>query len=614
MKKIIFSIIFMIILSFSVLGIDLIDSENFDEYSLTTSVYTPQNLFTESNGKWNCSDSINYPSCISYTGSGYIYSNFSIESRDYTTNNNFLRLWAIGEDDSNYATIGLKFNNTYYSGSGENYSISYDIRLFDYSNDFVTDKAYAGIYFGGSFFVPPNSYLFEHIGGIDKDYEENITSIRTAYNFFSGTPAESNDCSINDGAWHTVTVHYINNGGSDNTIVRYLDGLECYSASSSLVINNLNLYLNDFIFYAKGEYDIGIDNLNFYADGLYEPILNVEGIKNCPSESCLFYDDFNYGSPSPTYLEIAGYTGELDSLYTTSSELRFNGSTSVYPQFYHNLETDIYDEIEGYIILNLNYDETPDSFESTPYTLLYTMSCGNYDIHNINLAFIKDYDFTLSNYSTVLHFYSSDTGQNLGTYTIDNDNTVAIRVQYNDVEKKYKFTVEQDKLLTSIGFPQSSDFSVDYNIKNCDDFSKISMKRRDYRSNDSTDDYIGIDEIWLYGISTPTTTEDTEEFENVTKVVENDVGDKTKEVVYSLGFRSLGARILLVLAVILGMLAIANADFKENFKIIAPFIIVSIFLIAFYLGILPLELLIFIILIVAGFLAFFITNMFKRSE
>ena len=622
MKKTIFiPIIFLIIMTLSVFGVSVIDSETFDYTVFQDGFNNREDFFIESGNKWSCKEPSEFPNCRKTFGTGKGVANYSIETDGVRT---YLRLYALTNavDNNNGYITRLLWNNddSNLTTGNRNFSMKYDFKIFakQFTNIINTDRGFGGIDVGTSASI--SNQILHEIGRIQDSSEQNWSSIRHTYDsaFLTNKPLE-NGCEVQSGLWYNVVHHYIFDGNYNlKEIVTYLDGKEClrsdYNNNLEPVLNcqtsGQDCFFKQLRFGAGRVTDIGYDNVYLYED-LYEPIVNVQGLTNCPNNNCLYFDD--YGYIEKIDWEIAGYTGNLDAVYSLESHARFNSTADDYPFFSHILESDVYTEIEGFMLIDLNYDITPSEFTETPYTLLYTLKCDDYDIHNLNLAFIRDDSFTSSNESTVLHFYSSDTGQNLGTYTIDNENTVAIRYKYSDIEDRYRITVEQDTLLSSLDFSQSSDFSVPYAIQGCDDFTDIDIRRRDFRENESTDSLIGIEKFWLYGTSQPDA--DTSVNDSSDNLVDKDWAEATQEAVESAGFRSIGAKLMLLLIfIILGLVILASDIGQEHFKIIAPVFIISCIILGWYVGLIATEILIFLLLIVAGFIAMLITRAFQNRH
>ena len=616
MKKIIIIMVLLFsLLIINVSGVTLVDSEDFESYSLYA---TNDSFITESGGKWNCSNPLQYPSCNEVLGTGLGEVGYSIQYDEAEESQYFL-LYSINGDSVNYNILNINFdmdNST--ENIFNNFSMTYKIKLNGYST--LTGNGW------GSWFmirhtpdndISLNEVLAEGMGGIQDKTENNNTDLRMTHDSPNFLYPINSLTDISDGEWHYITIHYIFSGNTINRIEHYLDGI--FTDSRNIGYSNWANYTSKTPFFeelnfnVKRSYSVGIDDLKMY-EVLVTPSFALESLSNCPTESCLYYDEFEIYNNYIDFL-VKGYIGNLENaIFFNNSQLLFNGTSEDYPYFKHNLKDDIYETIEGVMLIDLNYDITPEEFIETPYTLLYSLKCDNdFEVHNINMAFINDELFTGSNDSTVLHFYSSDNLQSLGTYTILNSNKIAIKFDYNDVTNQYGITVNQNKILQNLGFSNTPDFRNNYNLNNCDYFTDIEVRRRDYRDNDSTNSYIGIDKFWIYGTSTPTI-ESTEYINTSEFVVEKDWEETTKNGIENLGFRSIVSKLMLVAFVIIFLLVIFSDLPKEQYKAVAGVSTIAVLIVGFYIELIPKEIFIFFIFIVAIIGALLLTFAFKKGE
>lgn len=263
MKKIIIPII-IFILALSIVNATLIDSEDFESFTVTTNKSL---IIEESNGDWNCSSPYSAPNCVSNVGSGSV-NGFAIEN----DGDNYLRFYSYNGTNSDYSDLHLVWDNIDSStGTYTNFSISYDIKIFQYSQ-LDTDGRFAYHKMTSDNPAGSSKDLDEILGGISDNTFSNHSDIRFIYDSssFSAEPTNS-DMDISDGNWHEVITNFIFDD-SENLIKieHYLDDVLKDETTLSYSYSAISTpFWDNIILESRKRYDVGIDNIELYQDELY---------------------------------------------------------------------------------------------------------------------------------------------------------------------------------------------------------------------------------------------------------------------------------------------------------------------------------------------------------
>lgn len=465
MKKILLSIMMMVLIISSAYGLTLVDSEDFDSYTVNTESMVVLN--NESNNKWRCGNDAYLPDCVDQQGAGGDDAYFRI--KDDGTGNQVLRLLAIDTNlvVADYDIVELKWNHINVSqlSIARNHSYSYDLRLLLHGGDHngQTGGGWYEFYYG--MLDNSNDYINSAgsqwiatvIGGIQPDAgtEENWTRMRPIWNSngaWANPNTVSSNCSMIDGQWHTITQHLGYNSSNDPVIFDvYVDTDLCYSRTSNVLSESGGFVpYTVSLFKVHRNMSVDIDNIYLY-DGLITPSEFTydcdDGIDNDGDGFIDYPDDTGCNSTTDNselpvavttcetwelpYYVVESFTGNLTQCdWIVSDELTTGGELNVpntIGYYYAQKETDLAEE------------------DNTQYvTMTFDLNVHTITVIGSTITF-RLYDSDNFNFVTL---YFRDTGDYLW-YNDGGTGRIATTIP-NNVSLPYKFVIDFDNDLWDI--------------------------------------------------------------------------------------------------------------------------------------------------------------------
>ena len=451
MKKvnIIFVIILMLLLSAFVVNATLVDSEDFESYTPNVAVLT---LITESAGKWNCSSPSYYPSC-GYIGGGDGSYDIEIQERTNPTSQ-FLRLTAIDGGGANFPRVDLKWNNINSTvGSYYNFSMKYQIKLFDWSCNDTSPFAY----YEGYFTMYDDG---QYVNQADTDYRPRQT-IGKVFNssilhnaklrpiwHYDGSPhlALPNiaNAPLTDFGWHDIVVHYEFNSTEHMTEVRhYMDGVLQHTVSDIIDVNRnygswTYPFFDDIIFKSNMCFDVGIDNIELHEDVLIPYEEEEEVLLNCTIVNCSTWSD-------PYYLREE-FNGQLHLCdWATTENLCFyeKMDRDLNQTYYSMFKTsDLLTETNSRYF-TVGFDLKPEDISSSGYIAI---SLYDYDYQR----FIQ---FLVGENS---EFFNNDGGSSVSVYdNVSSSLSKKVELHIDFTEDDFDLYYDGSKVASSLGFSNS---------------------------------------------------------------------------------------------------------------------------------------------------------------
>jgi len=276
MKKIIPILLFLIVLISFVQAETLIDSEDFESYADGD---TGATFFDKTNGKWNCTTAVDYPTCLDNSvGSGQGSSLHRIKDE---SGNKVLEIGAWGGSSTDCYQNSLSWDlidGT--ASSNQNHTIKFSIKVRDYNFAPYPVTQGRSLYFllNDKSNAPDEMTTF--LGNL-------ATANQTLHNnmrlFKSGSDAVGNPCYVSDGLWHNMDLYYITNGANIVNKTLYKDGVVC-SNYTGISLSSGYFPITKFSYDASCDYNVSIDNLAYY-EGFATP----SGSPCSPDWTCVGY-------------------------------------------------------------------------------------------------------------------------------------------------------------------------------------------------------------------------------------------------------------------------------------------------------------------------------------
>lgn len=480
-------------------------------------------------------------------------------------------------------------------------------------------------------YIMPFSY--DYIGNNPKSYKGILVNDEISGNisFLSSVDSEPSNYGVlyketyysnlflND--YHNFSIFI---DGTANTQSLYIDGNFIFSSSLSLnnnelnkiqfytkeITNNPNSYLNmeiDKIIIMENKH---INNFDYFNNLSQEVYINTP---ECSETNCLFSDKFNVNTLQNGWIRNTNVT------IVNNSQLFFNPSTLTNPIIYHTFfNNDVYNSVYYYLTFKLNYFDLPQSMnlslnQNNGYIYSTDLICDN---SNLSVYNLKMYVYGNVNNPLETDFYVFTNNNNfinpIGTYTVNNGDTVVFRFLYSKVTQKFLIS-EQSSSYPLFSINRLYDFGnilMDaHDFQNeCDKFSGVVLQRADYNSNLTIYD-IGIDNVLIQG-NQPANTEINQYpfvYENQTtlneSLIKTDVGETLQNIAFSIGFKTTATKILfwfMIMLLLIFLVLVKGNDLGSIGKtVLISFIIILGIILGWYLGFIPTVILVFLIFCIA---------------
>jgi hypothetical protein len=334
MKKLILLTAILLICISGVNGA-LVGSEDFQNYTAqpvgVTNTFNNSLFLTESGNRWHCANPTYTPYCAQPINSAVAIGalgNFTVFSY---LGNQWMRLWAVGGDATNYYTTDIYWNYTALPHedviANTVWTKQFRIRLVYDNWGSLTGTAMRAGYggeestFGGSLCGGASCYVEMKMGQIYTATEANYTSLRGFYLTSTSEMRPPTGFDMSDTNWHYITEYYHINSTCDYTYVeQYIDGV----LFENITINH-NYACGDtwapnlMEFKANKVFSYDIDDLAIYDD--QEPLFMASTNETAPSgcDEC---------SP-PCYLKESfnGYLSDCE--WFTTHSIYNNGQLSL---------------------------------------------------------------------------------------------------------------------------------------------------------------------------------------------------------------------------------------------------------------------------------------------
>lgn len=574
-------------------------------------------LYTQSNGFWECSSNGNLPKCRDTVGTGAGSTGWSIKG----TSNKYMNIYATGWDMSGYELTTFKLNPDgipLLSTSVDTaITLQYDIRLNNYESDnFGGDinNLGAGFWTTDNYISGATQRFFTSNMGsvqnfISQEQYQRIRGISGSANFI-GTYPQNSSCDVNDGDWHQVNnIFYHNTSQLLFKHEIYIDGVLCYQNNLSVDSVSYSKMFQDLHLDVLGVFNIDIDNIKFYtgAKSNEDVTASEEGTEllNCPVDNCIFYDDFTTYDNGDT-VDSGGWTYFPESSIVFDNRLFLDNSYD-FPIIQHTFLDNNYDLIYGVVDFETNNTETPVNLQDLNNFVSYGITTYCYSdniVFTYNVYIFQDLDFTQDNNRTIYNVYTVLDGKlrQLATLTPENGDNIIIKNSFDMQNQKVSMNYITYSDIERNFIPDVS-FSQDF-FSPCSKLSYTEIERRD----DSEMNYFfGINKIFYYGEDFISNDEDNDIFVNVEPVSINDslVKVNIEELLHngaaSLGFRTTAGKfIFFCLVMFLFVFALYQSDVSDSAKkLVSPFFIILFITGGWYFKFVPTIVFMFLILIIA---------------
>ncbi len=282
----VYAMIFLIILTSVVSAATLVDSEDFESYTIYNDS-TPVDKFINESDKWDCADVSKRPSCITNQGSSKTtYAKYQIE--EDACDNSYLHVYALqypNATDDDYKYIRLIWNNdnaTQVGSSAHNYTLKYRFKInahqfgsFDNWPGYL--NAWSALW---TYTVTLGSQEFG-LTGTGGNWLSNMTgstfaAIRGEYYYDRLKPDEPDtNCYISDGMWHEIT-NYLKFNSTQYLInfSVYVDGELCWDRLTKYPYTTTSIPFQQLSPYVRKIWDVSYDDIRIY-DG-FEPLTYVD--------------------------------------------------------------------------------------------------------------------------------------------------------------------------------------------------------------------------------------------------------------------------------------------------------------------------------------------------
>jgi hypothetical protein len=581
----------------------LIDSENFDNYTIYQTgfnVFDSRDLFiNQSAGKWDCMINSRRPNCIYSVGTptSSMIANYSIESWGYPETNNFLSLWALAGDYTNYRTVSLWWDHTNFTFPNQgNMTYTFRIRYRDWMVSYVpnpyTVYNYGGFDFrnarnAGSYptlsFISGKNNAWTDVENVSRNFlAENTNSILMTAQWIAEP-----QCKITDGRIHDIVYQYRYNPTTAlyDAIV-YDNGGLCANVSCAAIISLPDIR-DGWEIKVGSRYKMDIDDLKVYL-GTKQPNTPEsyevgENLGFCPITSCLFFDDFNlYSSNYTANFSIAHPTAPNDNGWTyaeglvniINDDLYLNssvwGTQGRNADMSHLLMSHSeYESIASIIQFRLNGSApTPATMENEYVSYRFNTYCDNgITSSSIPVYFVRNDDWTYSENATAINVYVSENGLRLlGTLTLKNTQSFYIKEQYDYRTSNIKINIIRDIDAQDFG---NDDFMFLSPMMQSCRVASFTIQRGDIQNPE--DHFVGIDKVYFYGI--PSINGETIfQYVNETafndSIVKTDIGEEIQNGITSLGIRTTASKIFLwALLTVITIIGVAKSALPDNGKI-----------------------------------------------
>lgn len=253
----------------------LIDSDDFENYTTAT-------LISGGGGKWNCSNPVKYPSCVTTNGAT---ANAAFLIDEYL-GNKYLRLYVM--NDSDHVTpcreVALTWNfNNYLSDASVDHSIKFKLNIKD--DEFSTWLGFNRYLFWRFNEVQGDVFdgttWYGYTTGTNDTFARNLRLVYDGVNYASGMP-----CYPNINTWNNYVMYYESNGTDIINKTLYKNGVMC-AYNDSVFMDDFDFPLTEFVFEVQCGVDVGIDDIKVYS-GL-APLSEEGCTTNCTTYEYPYY-------------------------------------------------------------------------------------------------------------------------------------------------------------------------------------------------------------------------------------------------------------------------------------------------------------------------------------
>lgn len=570
------------------------------------------------------------------TGYENVTSGYSYNSRDFSTDKNFLWSKYYTFSGGTYSSLGFiekeatTLSFQYCLDNSKCFSVNPAGTYSSYASDNIRDSNLGGQVFkfsqsennlnGVSFYMAKGTAT----AGNEK-YRIELHNYDTTTNTTNGLIYSSDEYTITD--LNSYPTYSKKTFSIDETELipnnDYLIAVNCSSGCSGSAVDGLYImhnpydenlkhgFQNDYSFYSLESSSDAFFILNFTSPVFYDDDISIdlENLIFCPADHCLFYDDYSDYSDNAD-LSNYGYSLNTETAIIKDNLLYLNSSSDIYPRIYHNFTgEDNYNKIENIIVFSINGTEpTPDNLENQPISYFLATICDNgNDAHIIHFAFSKDTEKCSENETRLgMYSYSSESAKpkTFGYYCYPNNEDIVIKNTFNDDNQNIEILAYYESFFSENFNPESL-FSIDYRTT-CNSFKGFEIGRRDF-SNPVNIDFLGIKKLTYYGIVTQETGDEfiyTNETTINDSIVKTDVGEELHNVAFTLGFKKDSTKLLfwLLFSIFIMMGFVSGiSEYVESkvalsmISLIAGFLL---FVTGFYLGFIGLSVFVFGILVI----------------
>jgi hypothetical protein len=612
MKKTI-TLILMIILSSFCFGYTLIDSEDFQDYTLGS--HSTSDFLTKAGTKWNCTYSTAFPSCdrtLAGTGSGSGYWGITHNN----DGNKYLVVSSLDGVNNNYRETSLTWDNDNSPTPSNNngaYFLKMKMRILDDSLAGITGTSLlafrGGIQAYASNFYGSNEHLYYMLGSVANSSVHS--RLRALYNIDRMKPSYSG-CEISTDRFSNVVIqHYYNSSDYLYNTKLFIDGQECLSYNDTYNQAGFGIVFSELLFKSIGGYEIAYDDIELYYGEISENEIEADYYEStfldCPLgiSNCIFYEPFAYSD---------GYNLSTVN-YNFADTLIFDENAYIDDYIERELPNYIYIDVNKDIIFNINDTTTPSELEDN--YLLYSTEdyCQNgLKVSDVTFLFAYPQNDTGINLDekTQICFYAENkigTIDDYGCVIVNNGEKVGYNIKYDFESKQSIISINVYENYFESTSVTSSVFVLPF-LATCDklDYFKIS-KLGSFENNT----FIGVDSIFYNGLTDDTIDID-EVLENTTTIGSQE--EALKNVAYAIGFTdSRGMAIFWFGIIVVGIFLVIQADIPSQGKVIGTIFVVAIGILAGNIwGFLDLRYVIILIFIIALAVAFIFTKVIKGNE
>lgn len=459
MKKLIAIFGVLILSMMTSYGYRLVDYDTFDQYTPWALGGNFTTFITEGAGKWNCSDTVAYPTCSrdgTVYGSGG-YANWNI-GQDFGGNQymTMISIDGVCGGSPEYKNLGLAWyhtNSSLFSAFSENqsYVLRYAMKMVYAQNATgcggTMNSLFARLEDPKTLIMGASTQLYQGLGGqslCSPFSEDCFQRLRTWYNTGTYMQPVTSNCTVNDGNWHVVkTIYKVDTSRILYNWTTYIDGIQCESRSpmSSMGAATVPMFPSPIKFHTQGLFSWAIDNVSLFESNISEGFDGEAALPlyTPPYTTCDTYDP-------PIYLQES-FNGYLsDCGWFTTHNLFNAGQLSITaaqtPYVQSKSFSDITRDMSQYATLKFDLN-------------IVSVANGSY-------SDIRMYDYNFKNFwlfyigGTPLTIYTTKAGVATTVTTINSSTTYTYMVVVNLQGQTYDAYLNGVKIASNYQFSDAS--------------------------------------------------------------------------------------------------------------------------------------------------------------